>query len=69
MKAYFVGDWKILWMSKPFGPDDWELFNLKQGPAELNDLSKQHPDKLKEMIVLWEKYKIENNALDISFDL
>jgi arylsulfatase A-like enzyme len=69
MKGYFVGDWKILWMSKPFGPDDWELFNLKQDPAELNDLSKQHPDKLKEMIVLWEKYKIENNVLDISFDL
>jgi arylsulfatase A-like enzyme len=25
MKAYFVGDWKILWMSKPFGPDDWDV--------------------------------------------
>jgi arylsulfatase A-like enzyme len=69
MKAYFVGDWKILWMSKPFGLDDWELFNLKQDPAELNDLSKQHPDKLKEMITLWEKYKKENKVLDITFEL
>jgi arylsulfatase len=69
MKAYFVGDWKILWMPTPFGPGDWELFNLKQDPAELNDLSKQHPDKLKEMIALWEKYKRENKVLDISFEL
>ncbi len=68
-KAYFVGDWKILWMPKPFGLGEWELFNLKQDPAELNDLSKQHPDKLKEMIVLWNQYKIENRVLDISFDL
>lgn len=69
MKAYFVGNWKILWMPKPFGPDEWELFNLKQDPAELNDLSKQHPDKLKEMIALWEQYKRENQVLDISFEL
>ncbi len=68
-KAYFVGDWKILWMPKPFGLGEWELFNLKQDPAELNDLSKQHPDKLKEMIGLWNQYKIENRVLDISFDL
>ena len=69
MKAYFLGDWKILWMPKPYGLDDWELFNLKQDPAELNDLSNQHPEKLKEMIALWEKYKRENKVLDISIDL
>ena len=69
MKAYFVGDWKILWMPKPFGPSEWELFDLKQDPAEMNDLSKQHPDKLKEMITRWEQYKIDNKVLDISLDL
>jgi len=69
LKAYFVGDWKILWMPKPFGSGEWELFNLKQDPAELINLSKQHPDKLKEMIALWDQYKIENRVLDISFDL
>ncbi len=69
LKAFFFGDWKILWMPKPFGPGEWELFNLKQDPAELNDLSKQHPDILKEMITLWEQYKIDNKVLDISLDL
>jgi arylsulfatase len=69
LKAYFVGDWKILWMPKPFGPGKWELFNLKQDLAELNDLSKQHPNKLKEMVALWEQYKKENKVLDISMDM
>jgi arylsulfatase len=69
MKAYFVGDWKILWMPKPFGPGGWELFDLKQDPGEMNDLGKQHPEKLIEMIALWEQYKIENKVLDVSFDL
>jgi arylsulfatase A-like enzyme len=69
MKAYFVGDWKILWMPQPFGPGEWELFNLKQDPGEMNDLSKQHPEKRQEMITRWEQYKIDNKVLDISFDL
>jgi arylsulfatase len=69
LKAYFVGDWKILWMPHPFGKGEWELFNLKQDPAEMNDISKEHPEKLKEMVGLWEKYKKDNKVLDISLDL
>ena len=69
LKAFFFGDWKVLRMPKPFGTGEWELFNLKQDPAELNDLSKEHPQKLKELVTLWEQYKIENKVLDISLDL
>jgi len=69
MKAYFVGDWKILWMPKPFGPGEWELFNLKQDPGEMNDLGKQYPEKRIAMIKRWEQYKIENKVLDVSLDL
>jgi arylsulfatase len=66
MKAYFVGDWKILRMPKPYGTGEWQLYNLEQDPAEMNDLSKQYPDKLKDMVALWEQYKKENGVLDIS---
>jgi arylsulfatase A-like enzyme len=69
MKAFFDGSWKILWMPKPFGTGEWELFNLEQDPAELHDLSKQHPDKLTEMVARWEQYKKDNGVLDISFNL
>ena len=68
-KAYFSGDWKILWMPQPFGKGEWELFNLQNDPAEMNDLSDQYPDKVREMVALWEQYKIDNTVLDISLDL
>jgi arylsulfatase len=68
-KAYFAGHWKILLMPKPFGTDEWELFNLKEDPAEMNDLSGKYPDRRKDMIERWEQYSKDNGVLDISFDL
>jgi arylsulfatase A-like enzyme len=69
LKAYFTGNWKILWMPKPFGKSDWELFNLNEDPAEMNDLSGRHPDQLKKMVARWEQYKMDNGVLDISLDM
>jgi arylsulfatase A-like enzyme len=69
LKAYFSGQWKILWMPKPFGLSEWELFNLEDDPAELNDLSQTYPEQLQIMIARWERYKVDNRVLDISFDL
>ncbi|MEA1946420.1 MAG: hypothetical protein U9N83_03850 [Thermodesulfobacteriota bacterium] len=45
------------------------MFNLKHDPGELNDLRKLYPDKCKDMIALWEHYKIDNGVLDISMDM
>jgi len=69
LKAYIVGDWKILWMPPPFGKGDWELFNLREDPGEMSDLSELHPEKVKEMATLWEQYRIDNNVLDIFYDM
>ncbi len=69
LKAFFVSDWKILWMPPPFGPAEWELFDLREDPAEMNDLSGEYPEKLAEMIALWEVYKEDNGVLDIALDL
>ena len=68
MKAFFVDDWKILRMPPPAGSGGWELFNLQKDPAELNDLSGEFPERLAEMIALWERYKEENGVLDIALD-
>jgi arylsulfatase len=62
-RALRQGDYKIRWEIKPIGKSDWELFNLVQDPAERNDLAAQNPDKLKEMLVLWDKYAKENNVI------
>ncbi|MEH6467396.1 MAG: hypothetical protein V7722_07165, partial [Porticoccus sp.] len=69
LKAYIAGEWKILWMPEPFGTGEWELFNLSQDPAEMNDLSEQYPDRLAVMKTRWEQYKKDNGVLDISYDV
>ena len=62
-RAVRQGEWKIRWEHKPFGKADWELFNLTSDPAERHDLATQHPDKLREMIKLWEHYVRTNNVI------
>ena len=62
-RALRQGDWKIRWEIKPIGKSDWELFNLAQDPGERNDLAAQYPDKLKEMLILWDEYVVENNVI------
>ncbi|MCP4902862.1 MAG: arylsulfatase [bacterium] len=69
LKAYIDGEWKILWMPPPFGKGEWELFNLQQDPAEMIDLSSEHPDRVEAMVALWEQYKVDNTVLDISLNL
>jgi arylsulfatase len=66
LKAFFDGNWKILWMPSPFGSGEWELYNLAEDPAELNNLAGDHPERLESMIQMWEQYKEENTVLDIS---
>ena len=56
-RAVRQGDWKIRWEYKPFGKGDWELFNLAADPAERKDLAAEHPDKVKEMIALWDELR------------
>jgi arylsulfatase len=69
LKAFFDGEWKILWMPPPFGKGEWELFNLQHDPGEMNDLSSEHPDRVGAMVAMWEQYKADNTVLDISLDL
>ena len=69
MKSYVSGNWKILRMPQPVGTGEWELHDLSEDPAEMNDLSATYPDRLNEMVALWEQYKTDNGVLDISHDL
>jgi arylsulfatase len=62
-RAVRQDNWKIRWEIKPIGKSDWELFNLAQDPSERYDLAAQYPDKLKEMLLLWDAYAKENNVI------
>jgi len=62
-RAIRQGDWKLLWMHKPMGIADWELFNLRDDPGETQDLASQHPEKMKELLALWDEYVKTNNVI------
>ncbi|MGB3511195.1 MAG: sulfatase-like hydrolase/transferase, partial [Microcoleaceae cyanobacterium] len=61
--ALFQGDWKILKLIPPWGDGEWKLFNIRQDPRELTNLARQYPDRLKEMITLYEQYEEEKGVI------
>jgi arylsulfatase len=63
MKAYRQGDWKVVWLPIPFGTNEWQLYNLKDDPGEINDLALKYPDKITEMIGLWKDYAKETGVV------
>jgi arylsulfatase len=62
-RAVRQGDWKLRWEYKPLGKGDWELFNLAADPAERKDLAAERPDKVKELIALWDGYVRANHVV------
>jgi arylsulfatase A-like enzyme len=62
-RAIRKGDWKLLWLHKPMGIADWELYNLREDPGERRDLSNEHPEKKKELLVHWDEYVKRNNVI------
>lgn len=62
-RAIRQGDWKILWIASPNGPNKWELYNIKNDPGETTDLSKKHPEKFEAMKKLWDEYQKRNGVI------
>src|SRR5699024_4024906 len=50
--AVRLGKWKLV---RSY-PDDWELFNMEKDRTEMNDLAKEHPEKVVEMSEMYEKW-------------
>jgi arylsulfatase len=57
------GDWKLVWQYKPYGTEQWELFNLAADPGERHDLTAQEPDKAKALLALWDDYARANKVV------
>jgi arylsulfatase len=62
-RAVRQGEWKLRWQIKPYGKSDWELFNVAKDPAERKDLAAENPDKVREMVALWDRYAKANNVI------
>lgn len=63
-RAVRQGDWKLLYLLKGAGgPGEWQLYNLRNDPAELHDLSKEQPERFKAMLLLWDEYVKTNGVI------
>ncbi|WP_420389741.1 arylsulfatase [Marinobacter sp.] len=61
--AVRMGDWKIRLMEPPYGPGEWQLFNLAVDPTETTDLASKEPEKLKHLLAEWDKYVKRNGVI------
>lgn len=62
-RALRRGDWKIVWLSPPYGQSRWQLFDLANDPAETTDLSDRNPQKLAELVAHWDAYAERNGVV------
>ncbi|RDW65378.1 alkaline phosphatase-like protein [Coleophoma crateriformis] len=63
------GDWKIVYIPKPKGPERWQMYNLAKDPGEIHDLSEQDPERLAKMIKLWDQYVLETGVVPLAPEL
>jgi arylsulfatase len=64
MKAYILGNWKILRLPQPFGTGEWQLYDLEKDPAETTDISDKYPDIKEKLIKKWNDYAKQNEVHD-----
>lgn len=68
-RAVTQGDWKLVSMPKAAGgTGDWQLFNLEDDPAEMNDLSSKHASRRDAMLRLWDEYVKTNGVIEAGVD-
>lgn len=67
--AVRCGDWKILFIPGPKGPERWQLYNLKKDPGEIHDLAEQDPERLERMIKMWDQYVLETGVIPLAPEL
>jgi len=63
------GDWKIVFIPKPKGPERWQLYNLARDPGEVHDLAEKEPERLAALIKLWDQYVLETGVIPLSPEL
>jgi arylsulfatase len=57
------GNWKIVWDPRESEQARWYLFNLARDPGERRDVGGEYPEKLSDMIRLWDVYAHDNGVI------
>jgi len=53
------GNFKAVSVAPPYGSGEWKLYDIVNDPGETRDLSGEHPEKLGELRVAWDRYASE----------
>lgn len=64
--AVRCGDWKMVFIPKPKGPEKWQLYNLKKDPGEVHDLADQQPERRDKMLKMWDQYVLETGVIPLA---
>ncbi|CAK7898022.1 hypothetical protein CAAN1_04S02652 [[Candida] anglica] len=64
-QAIRKGPYKALYIPIPYGPGEWQLFNIRKDPGETKDLAALHPGILKEMLDHWAEYVSETGLIEL----
>ncbi len=59
-RAVRVGPWKAVAVT---AGGAWSLYNMDEDRTEMHDLAAQHPERLKAMVVQWERWAKRTNVL------
>ena len=60
--SLFMGDWKIVRIGDElWGDGEWKLYNIKEDPSEMYDLSDEEQDRFIKMRAAYEEYLIRVN--------
>lgn len=63
-KALIRGDWKALFSPDPFHDGEWQLYNIGEDRAEMNDLAEEHPELLTELVSEWDAWARSHRVLE-----
>ena len=72
--AIFQGDYKAIrlgaWLQSlgVTGAGSWQLYNIKEDPSELHDLSEQEPELLAELVAKYAEYSASVGVIDVPAD-
>ena len=64
--AVRCGDYKIVFIPKPKGPEKWQLYNLAKDQGEVHDLAAKDPERLQRMIKMWDQYVLETGVVPLA---
>lgn len=55
-RAYYAGDWEAVAVRRPMTPfsqDHWALYDVAQDPVQLDDVSADHPERVRDLVSRW----------------